>query len=406
MPVVVFVAPLCNAGALASLEALASLPDVTLGVISAFPQERLPEAIRARIAGHWQTHLQADADELLYAASKLRDYFGRIDCIFSSNEHVQEPIAQIREHFDLPGLRPAVAHNFRNKAKMKALFQAHQIPCARFQRIRRHSDAHQFIEQVGFPIILKPTYGAGSASTFRVDSFHALQQALWQLNPSEQNEVIAEEFLTGEEHSLETVMQNGKAVWQSVTRYLPSALEAMQNQWIQWRILSPREAESERYADIRAAGAAALKALGLDTGISHLEWFRRPDGSLAISEVGARPPGAQILTLHSRSHSANLYAEWVRLMIYGEFNVPKQRYASGVAFLRGQGSGTVKQVIGLDDVQRELGTMVTDMSIPQFNMPPTGTYEGEGFIIVRHERTEAVEQALSYIINTVRVFLG
>lgn len=406
MPVVVFVAPLCNAAALASLDILARLPDVTLGVISAFPQERFPEAIRARIAAHWQTATQTDTNELLYAATKLHNYFGHIDRIFSTNEHVQEPIAAVRERLDLPGLRPAVVENFRNKVKMKERFAAHQIPCAKFQRIHSASDAYRFVEQVGFPVILKPICGAGSASTFRVKSYDELQHALWQLSPSPQNEVIAEEFLTGEEHSLETVMQNGKIVWQSVTRYLPNALEAMQNQWIQWRILSPREADSEQYTDIRQAGAAALRALGLETGISHLEWFRRPDGSIAISEVGARPPGAQILTVHSRAHNTNLYEQWIRLMVYGEFQAPKQCYASGVAFLRGQGSGTVKQVIGLDDVQRKLGSMITDAAIPQFNMPPTGTYEGEGFIIVRHERTDAVEQALSYIINTVRVFLG
>ena len=38
--------------------------------------------------------------------------------------------------------------------------------------------------------------------------------------------------------------------------------------------------------------AAALRALGLETGLTHMEWFRRADGSPIVSEVGARPPGA------------------------------------------------------------------------------------------------------------------
>ena len=38
-----------------------------------------------------------------------------------------------------------------------------------------------------------------------------------------------------------------------------------------------------------------FKFLGLQTGMTHMEWFGRPDGSIAIGEIGARPPGAQIL---------------------------------------------------------------------------------------------------------------
>ena len=35
----------------------------------------------------------------------------------------------------------------------------------------------------------------------------------------------------------------------------------------------------------------ALGALGMGTGLTHMEWFLRADGSAIVSEVGARPPG-------------------------------------------------------------------------------------------------------------------
>jgi hypothetical protein len=50
--------------------------------------------------------------------------------------------------------------------------------------------------------------------------------------------------------------------------------------------------------------------------------------------------------------------------------------------------------------------LITDVQPPKLYAAPTGTYEGDGFIIVRHEETAKVEQALEYIINTVRVVLG
>jgi len=110
--------------------------------------------------------------------------------------------------------------------------------------------------------------------------------------------------------------------------------------------------------------------------------------------------------LHSRAFDCNLYEEWIRLMVYDQFSVPTQRYACGVAFLQAQGYGVIKHVIGLDEVLRECSALITDVQPPKLHAAPTGTYEGDGFIIVRHEETTKVEQALEYIINTVRVTLG
>jgi hypothetical protein len=93
-------------------------------------------------------------------------------------------------------------------------------------------------------------------------------------------------------------------------------------------------------------------------------------------------------------------------MVYDKYSVPSQRYASGVAFLRAQGYGVIKHVTGLDEVMRECSALITDVQPPKLYAAPTGTYEGDGFIIVRHEETAKVEQALEYIINTVRVVLG
>ena len=37
---------------------------------------------------------------------------------------------------------------------------------------------------------------------------------------------------------------------------------------------------------------------------------------------------------------------------------------------------------------------------------PTGTYEGEGYVILRHPETAVVERALKHLISTVRVELA
>jgi hypothetical protein len=180
----------------------------------------------------------------------------------------------------------------------------------------------------------------------------------------------------------------------------------LRNSWIQWCLILPREVDEPQYDDIRTAAFRALQVLGMQTGLTHMEWFRRPDGTIAISEVAARPPGAQIMTVMSRAHDFDAVAAWARLMVFDEFSAPARRYAVGVAYLRGQGTGRVKAIQGLDQVERELGSLVVDFKLPTPGQAPTGSYEGEGFVILRHPDTAVVQQALRRLISTVRVELS
>ena len=215
-----------------------------------------------------------------------------------------------------------------------------------------------------------------------------------------------EEFIVGEEHSFDSITLAGRPVWYSINDYLPGALNVIREPWIQWCVLLPREVEDPRYDGIRRVAADALAALGMDTGMSHMEWFRRPDGSVAISEVGARPPGARFVHLISWAHDFDLFRAWADVVIHGRFTPRPRPYAAGAAYLRGQGTGRVKRVHGLDDVLARLGPLVVEKRIPAPGQPTTGTYEGEGFVLVRHPDTRVVRDALARIVSTVRVELA
>jgi hypothetical protein len=142
------------------------------------------------------------------------------------------------------------------------------------------------------------------------------------------------------------------------------------------------------------------------TGLTHMEWFRRRDGSIAISEVAARPPGAQFTTLMSYAHDKDMYQAWVELMVFDRFDVPARKYSAGAAYLRGQGQGRVKAIRGLEEAQKELGPLVVEARLPQLGAAQKDGYEGEGFVIVRHEDSAVVEKALKRMIELVRVDLG
>ena len=406
MPFVIFVAPWFSENAVSFMTAVARLPGVDLGVVSQEAAERLPGDLRARVAGHWQVADAFDGGQLAHAAESLARQHGPAHRLLGTVEQLQVPLAEARARLGLPGLGVEAAQNFRDKARMKTLLREAGLPCARHRLAASETEAWLFATEVGYPLVVKPPAGAGAQATFRVDGPAALGSALAAVRPAPDRPALVEEFITGDEHSFETISRSGRALWHSLTHYSPTPLEVLRHPWIQWCLVLPRELDDPRYDDIRRAACRALEVLGMDTGLSHMEWFRRRDGSLAISEVGARPPGAQIMTLISRAHDVDFVEAWARLMVFDEFDPPPRRYAAGAAFLRGQGQGQVKAVHGLEQAERELGALVTDVKLPQVGRAPSPSYEGDGYIILRHPETRVVEQALLRVINLVRVELG
>lgn len=387
------------------VEAIASLPDVHLGVVTHDPPEKLPAHLVQSVA-HWRIDNVLDPTQLLWAARELGLRYGPIHRLFGALEQAQVPLAQVRASLGLPGLSVETATNFRDKARMKDVLRANGIPCARHALARSVDEAERFGHASGYPLVVKPPAGAGAQQTFRVESPHQLAQALSVVRPSDTQPVLLEEFIIGQEHSLETMSIDGNAVWHSLTHYYPTPLHVLENPWIQWCLVLPREVDDARYDDIKAAARLALNALGMTSGLTHMEWFRRRDGSVAISEVAARPPGAQITTLVSRAHDIDFVQAWARLMVFNTFDPPSRKYSAGAAFLRGQGEGRVRAVHGWEQIARAFEGMICDVKLPEIGSERSPSYEGEGYIIVRHQETSAVEQALSQIVSVMRIELG
>lgn len=388
------------------IDGAARLPRTKLSLISQDAADRLPEGLRRNLAGHWRVRDGLDPEQIVSGAGKLEQELGTASHIFGSLEQLQVPLAVARERLGKPGLSVEAATNFRDKARMKNVLRDAGVPCARHALIASKEAATAFAAEVGFPIVVKPPAGAGGKSTFRLASANDLESFLHQYPPERERPTLAEEFVSGKEHSFDSVMISGQPVWYSISRYDPSPLEVLENAWIQWCVVLPRDVGGPEFAPIADVAFKGLQALGMETGLSHMEWFRLNDGRIAISEVGARPPGAQITSLLSYAHDIDFYDAWPRLIVFNEFDPPQRRYATGAAYIRGQGRGRVKRITGLEQAQREFGDIVVEVKLPQEGQLPSDSYEGDGYVIVRHPDTETVDRALRRIVQTIRVELG
>jgi hypothetical protein len=410
MATVIFVAPYALESTLRFVRAVASLPGVRLGILSQEPVStvaaKLDPATRERVEHCEQVKNALDAAQLEEAVRRLsRRLGGHVDRLLGILEPLQEPLARVRERLQIRGMDAAEAERFRDKSVMKDALRRAGLPCARHCLAESAAAALDFADRV-LPLVAKPPAGAGSIDTFRVEARSELESWLRTRPPTAARPLLLEEFVQGREHSFDTVSIGGEHLFHSISSYAPTPLQVMETPWIQWTVLLPRRIDGPEFAAIRRAGPAALTALGMVTGMTHMEWFRRHDDSIAISEVAARPPGAQFTSLISYAHDHDFYRAWAEVSVFERFEPPERRFAAGAAYLRGQGSGSVRAVEGVAEIQRELGDLVVEAKLPQVGAPKAASYEGEGYVILRHPDTAVVAEGLERIVSTLRVTLG
>jgi hypothetical protein len=403
---VVVVVPFFSPVGRSCLQAVAGLAGITrLGLVTHAPLEQVPHDLRAHVQ-HYQIRDCLNPSQLGAAVAAFHQDWGGVDRLVGYLEQMQEPLAAVRAWLNIDGMSEPVARNFREKNRMKEVLRRAGLPVARQALLTDRASAQRFVQRVGYPIVVKPPAGAGSRSTLRVSEDAELSGALEQLFVSPSNPAQAEEFVQGAEHSFETVFINGEPVWQSSSYYLPGPLTVIENPWMQYCVLLPREMP-EVAQRFQPTNLAALRALGLRTALTHMEWFRRGDGSTVVSEVAARPPGVQLMPLMSHAHEVDFWAKWAELMVFDRWSIPERKWATGVAFFRGQGRGRVVSAVhGLEAAQAAAGDAVVDRKLPRVGQLRADTYEGEGWAIVRHRTTQGAVEALKALVSNVKVELG
>jgi hypothetical protein len=407
---VVFIAPRFLENTNRYVRAFAELArggEIALSLVSADPEDAIPEPLRPHVAGHYRIADVMDPAQLTQAVRALGDGVARVDRLMGVLEQLQLPMAEVRDTLGIPGIGADTARNFRDKDRMKTVLRAAGVPVARSALVHSARELERFVADVGLPVIVKPQAGLGTRDTFRIERPEALAAA----RPSASEPLQVEEFVRAREHTCETVTVRGAPVWRSGTRYFPTPLEVLETAWVQYCVLLPREDDDPTWRAFDPVNTAALAALfgaagasAAGTALTHMEWFLRDDGTRLVNEVGVRPPGVHIMPLMGLAHDTDMFADWARLGALDSFTPRPRRFAAGSAFFRGQGPGTrVAGVTGVDAAVAAAGDALVELRAPKLGMARASGYEGEGWAIIRSPTTEGAKQALLGLIQNVQV---
>jgi biotin carboxylase len=153
----------------------------------------------------------------LQAADVLRAQY-RIVGVFTEGADCEVTVAALAEHLGLPGIGAQVAQRCKNKAKMRRyLYEQGLSPVASFETARL-SQAIDWADARGYPVMVKAVDNCASRGTRRVDRPEDLGEAfLDAVVNSTTGTALLEEYLEGPQQSVEILFPgDGCCLWLNI----------------------------------------------------------------------------------------------------------------------------------------------------------------------------------------------
>jgi biotin carboxylase len=349
------------------------------------PVSELPAAHKRHLADYLQVPRILDEEDVV---ARVHTWLrGReVDRVLANWEVMVLTAARLRERFGLPGMSLDTVRGFRDKQLMKERVAAAGLRVPRAERVRTVTEARAAAARMGYPLVLKPIAGAGSADTYRVDSDAELEATLRQM--LHVSEASCEEYIDGEEFTFDTVCVGGVPLFMNVAQYLPKPIVARSEEWISPVIVTVRDLAQPKLAAGIQLGKNVLGALGMGDGFTHMEWFRKPGGEAVFGEIGCRPGGAHLVDQMNYTCDIDLFREWARAVCWGRFEAPTTRkYNAAIIFKRARGRGRITRIDGLVEFLHRYGEYVVEQKLLPVGTPRRNwkqTLTSDGHILLRH----------------------
>jgi biotin carboxylase len=405
---VVFIAPSYPPEQCEFTRGLAEVGASVIGVGDG-PQGGLPTSVQRALSAYLRVPNWLDEEDAALTIARAVGDLG-IDRVESNWEPLVLLAARVRELLGLGGMSRDTVLGFRDKQLMKERVKAAGLRVPRSERVTTEEEVREAADRVGFPLIIKPIAGAGSADTYRCNHQAELERTLPLIRHV--SEVSVEEFIEGEEFTYDTVCINGEPVFESVGQYFPRPLIFRSEEWVSPAQLVYRDIydPDRKLVDGIKLGRGVMKALGMGTGFTHMEWYRKSDGEVVLGEIGCRNGGGHFVDMMNWSNDFDIYREWARSVCWESFEAAaSRRYHVGLVFKRASGQGRIQRIDGMDAMRSRYGRhIVADRLLPlgARRRDWKQTLLSDGFVGFRHRDLAPLREMMGAMSSQVHLFAG
>lgn len=205
-----------------------------------------------------------------------------------------------------------------------------------------HEYYDKIVSLLGRTFIVKPTSLASSIGVSKIDCFDDLCVAI--------NSYItgatyaAEEFISGDIYHCDIVIDDDNVLFQAAAKYINTPLEGLKGAFLGSVTLTKHYPHFEK---IRQFSLSCIRALGMRSGVAHLELFIDNTGEPVFLECGARAPGALICDTYLKQFGVSLPEMQLRISMglnIEPYNTVPHTDAAAWAYIPANRAGTFKSI--------------------------------------------------------------
>ncbi|MFG2892541.1 ATP-grasp domain-containing protein [Streptomyces sp. NPDC048248] len=373
--------------------------------------ERYRPALRSKVTGTVFTDF-ADPERALDDLAAFCRARG-IDGIVAVWEFLSPLATRLAAKLGLPGHLPERAEHCRNKRLMAEAFAAHGVPSPRTVSAADPQGLAQRIAESGwgYPFVVKPAENAASIGVSVVRSAEELPAAArlaqhqthkYPHGIALDSTLLAQEYVDGDEFSVETVVFEGALHHLAITEKFTTAGTSR----AELGHTVPAELAPDVRASVYAAAGRALAALGLRNGIAHTEVKVDGRGHPKVIEVGARPPGDHIMRLVHDALGIDVARAYLQTTLGRQPDVtPRRDAAAAIRFVTAPRAGTLHRVGTLPRGEHIAATAMTKMPGDEVG-DPHDNMARIGYLILRAGTAAEVNKAAAEAMNSLTVELA
>jgi len=258
----------------------------------------------------------------------------------------------------LPGITPDTAVKATDKGEMIKAFEANNVEIPWYYIIKKRENLNAVMHKITYPCVIKPTDNAGNRGVCYVENEAELVEKYnYSFTNSRSGDVIIEEYMSGQEVSVEIIVLDNKvhvlAVTDKLTEGAPYFVEIGHCEQSQLPL--------ESVVAIKDLASRAVLALGINNSPAHVEIMLTEDGPKMV-ELGARMGGGCITThLVPLSTGIDMVEAVVKLSL-GEIPnlTPKFNRGSAIRHITNL-KGVITSIEGLEDAKATTGVKEVTM---------------------------------------------
>lgn len=342
-------AVLVVSGGVLQLPAVEAAHDLGLAAILT---DRDPAAPALQVADEAHPVDIFDVEGHLALARRLQESWD-LRGVFCQGADVEVTVASVAEALGLPGIPVAAARTTKNKALMRAAFDAAGVVNPRWAEVRDVRDAAAALEVTGLPCYVKALDNSASRGTTRLESAAGLLTAVRHaMANSTTGTALVEQCYVGAEQSVETLFDGDGGVYRL---NMVDRLFSHEGGWaLELGHVNPSRLPADVQESIFDLAAEAAAACGVGFGVFKADTILTAEGP-RILEVASRLSGgfdAQVTT--PLATGRNFIRAAMRLAVgmpLDETDLKPTRQAYAAAWAALPAPGRVVSIDNLDEVR-------------------------------------------------------